>query len=98
MSNLELEHAATAPQRFLSLVKRIDPDDTLLPLSSRDLIFRRSLHLEDTYIPRRLFLLPGGRFLLVSSEDLSLTLWDLGYNMHIAPKPYPIGFRCHTPG
>ncbi|KAJ3512426.1 hypothetical protein NMY22_g15335 [Coprinellus aureogranulatus] len=64
MSNLELEHAATAPKRFLNLIKHLEPG--------------------------RMYLLPGGRFLLVSTKDLSLVLYDLGYSMRYAPDPYPI--------
>ncbi|KAJ3507921.1 hypothetical protein NMY22_g16785 [Coprinellus aureogranulatus] len=96
MSNSELEHAATAPKRFLNLIKRPGPETTLLPFSSRDIILRQSPSLEGTHKPGRIFLLPGGRYLLVSTVNWTLTLWDLGYNVHAAPKPFPIATseRC----
>ncbi|KAJ3507922.1 hypothetical protein NMY22_g16784 [Coprinellus aureogranulatus] len=90
MSILELEHAATAPSRFLNLVKRLDLDAAPLPYSSRDLVFRKAPSLEGTHGLRSFYLVPGGRFLLLSTDDLSLVLWDLGHNMNVVPKPYPI--------
>lgn len=90
MSIGELEHAATAPRRFLNLVKGLDVDYAPRPFRCRDLVFRQCPSRTGTYAPRGIFLVPGGRFLLATTEDFLLTLWDLGYNMNVVPKPYPV--------
>ncbi|KAJ3534715.1 hypothetical protein NMY22_g6797 [Coprinellus aureogranulatus] len=92
MSNLELEHAATAPKRFLNLIKHLEPGSAPLPFSSREIFLRQNplLQGQGAHDLRRIYLLPGGRFLLVSTKDLSLVLYDLGYSMRYAPDPYPI--------
>ncbi|TEB28001.1 hypothetical protein FA13DRAFT_825422 [Coprinellus micaceus] len=89
MSVLDLEHAATAPRRFRSLIQHRDVDEVPLPYSHRQLFFRRAPPLTGTYNVDGLFLIPGGRFMISMSGE-TLNLWDVGYNMNIPPSAYPL--------
>jgi hypothetical protein len=76
MSDLELEQAAMAPHRWIQLFKKQhpgDPDAILCPRTTRivrDVAW--SISIPD------LFLVPGGRYLVVATND-RLFVWDLGY-------------------
>ncbi|TEB37192.1 hypothetical protein FA13DRAFT_1786388 [Coprinellus micaceus] len=82
MSLMELEHAATSPQRFLSLIRR-EPLSTDSDPNGRP------------YLVENLMLVPGGRYLLCTvqmgdSEGHDIAIWDLGYNSKQYLDPYPV--------
>ena len=74
MSNLELERAAMAPHRWLSLVfqekQHHDSNNIseIHPRSARIIQDANKLHF---------FIVPGGRYLVTAGVGLSV--WDLGY-------------------
>ena len=84
MSNSELEQAALAPHRWISLCStfakqhRNDSDAVLQPSTKRII---RTPHSSDTGI----FLVPGGRY-LVSRSRGDICVWDLGYTSNADPK------------
>lgn len=94
MSQSALEHAATLPFRFAAYLKREhETDDAIPALSTRLLTLRlpksskyATVHSGAIHQVR---LVPGGRFLVVSTTTGLLHLWDLGYNAE-AIHPFPL--------
>jgi hypothetical protein len=77
MSDLELEQAAIAPHRWIQLFKKQHPGDPgpgaiLYPRTTRTI---RDLAMQGL---SNLFLVPGGRYLVVPTHN-RLLVWDLGY-------------------
>lgn len=84
MSIHQLQYAATAPARMLSLltVPRKSNEDVLEPFQTCKLFFRKSSSLTG------ITLLPGGRF-LVAGVGEELGIWDLGiaYQTNLRMNP-----------
>ncbi|KAF5338639.1 hypothetical protein D9611_012753 [Ephemerocybe angulata] len=72
MSDRELEHAATAPYKFLGLFGDKREGYDLRPASMWTLGFPGPSSIAEV------FLVPGGRFLFLQ-ENQMISLWDLGY-------------------
>ncbi|KAF5330179.1 hypothetical protein D9611_010633 [Ephemerocybe angulata] len=89
MSLLELEHASTGPTRFLNGVKMQEHEELVRPYLTRmpQLRQKRSSHDNSHY--NAVHLVPGGRFLFTSGLN-SVCLFDLGYNMNVPVKPFPL--------
>ena len=88
MSDLELEQAAIAPYKWIKLCadfsKQHSLDQTLLPRTTKKI----QDPLGDTDLPTsgsRLFLVPGGRYLVRYSPD-GMGVFDLGYTPNADPK------------
>ncbi|KAF6753095.1 hypothetical protein DFP72DRAFT_849464 [Ephemerocybe angulata] len=85
MSTEELEHAATAPTRFLSLFSDHKPTRTSTRNPNCDLrpTLVQTVPLD---APRSggVYLVPGGRYLLVNEGRLAL--WDVGYRVGVRVK------------
>jgi hypothetical protein len=80
MSDVELEQAALAPHRWISLAKqRPNVSEAALRPSKKRII--RNPHSSQTDI----FLVPGGRYLVSCSFD-RMWVWDLGYTSNADPK------------
>ncbi|KAF6764469.1 hypothetical protein DFP72DRAFT_871968 [Ephemerocybe angulata] len=86
MSLAQLEHAAFSSSRFVKTVQRFDPGplgDNCAPVYQHRTI--KSPRNADG--KGRLFLIPGGRFLLTSGTEIRL--WDLGHSSepyHVKPR------------
>ena len=84
MSDVELEQAALAPHRWISLCSTFakqhanDSDAVLRPSKKRII---RNPYWSET----KIFLVPGGRY-LVSYSLHGLCIWDLGYSSNVDPK------------
>ena len=97
MSDVELEQAALAPHRWISLAKQRPNVSAVLHPSKKRII--RNPHSLQTDI----FLVPGGRYLVSCSID-RLCLWDLGYTSNadskllasLGPNARPFSFRINT--
>ena len=79
MSNLEIEKAAMGPRRWIELCGAFEkqhPNDDGVILRPR--ATRIINDLLDTYIHCKLFIVPGGRYLVSSSPDC-ISVLDLGY-------------------
>ncbi|KAL1716233.1 hypothetical protein EV715DRAFT_293433 [Schizophyllum commune] len=98
MSLLELEHAATAPSRFIRLMRKYDlvantTDERLSPMAKQLLHLR--LPGKPGAVPAHsdsfqdIHLVPGGRFLFTLSQD-HFHIWDLGRNAYSGLKPLPL--------
>jgi hypothetical protein len=87
MTLSQLEHATTAPSRFLRVLVRAatvwDPNKKRVPLACTT----RIVHHPDLHQDSNIFLVPGGRFLLVSDMTGVMSLVDLGHDLHAAAKP-----------
>ena len=85
MSDVELEQAALAPHRWISLCSTFakqNPNDSEAMLRpSKKRIIRNPQSHQWTGI----FLVPGGRYLVSNSSD-DLCVWDLGYTSNADPK------------
>ena len=85
MSNVELEQAALAPHRWISLCSTFakkhsnDSNAVLHPSTIRTIW---NPHLLET---KNIFLVPGGRYLVSCSSD-RICVWDLGYTSNADPK------------
>jgi hypothetical protein len=75
MSDLELEQAAIAPHRWIQLFKKQHPGDPGAILCPRTTRIVRDLAIRSKSY---LFLVPGGRYLVVPTRN-RLLVWDLGY-------------------
>jgi hypothetical protein len=104
MRTFELEHAATSPARFRSLLHRqlsfilppIEPYvKRILTPPSRGRLPKGAL---ESGIPVTAFtgaftdliLVPGGRFLITRNDLFLVQIWDLGFSASMAIHPYPI--------
>jgi hypothetical protein len=85
MTLSQLEHATTVPSRFLRVLRRAatvwDPNNKRVPLACTTCIVRHPDLSQDSNI----FLVPGGRFLLISGTT-GMSLVDLGHDVHAAAK------------
>lgn len=95
MSFTELEHAASAPNRFVKSIEGLPQaakPRQLLPHQKRVGDFGKlgdSVEApNDVSYPGEIFLVPGGRFLVTASSHLCL--WDLGYNSNVMVKALPV--------
>lgn len=96
MSIQDLQHAATAPYRFMDLVKF---PGYLTPFQTREHLQRVppwSVWLDQDVVfkTHNFCLIPGGRFLIASWES-QLILWDLGYSSKQYLNPYPLAVGEH---
>ena len=96
MTKLELEHAATAPFRFLRRFQAMSSEaypKYMLQIQRRQIVFpqwKPPLKLDGWNHVDRFVLVPGGRFLLVSTKD-HVYLLDLGYNTaKTSSEPFPL--------
>jgi hypothetical protein len=104
MSISELEHAATSPARFRTLLRSqlncllpaMEPYvKRILTPPSRGRLPKAALELG---IPANAFTVPfsdiilvtGGRFLITRNELSLVQIWDLGFSASMAIHPYPI--------
>ena len=84
MNDAELEQAALAPHRWISLCSTFaeqhpnDSDAVLRPLKKRIIRYPHSFRGD-------IFLVPGGRYLVSRSRD-HICVWDLGYTSNADPK------------
>ncbi|KAF7426027.1 hypothetical protein PC9H_008392 [Pleurotus ostreatus] len=103
MSLVQLEHAATTPFRFTSLLRHSSRSQkSPSPTTAANSTFSSSAHpvairLLQPRLPRDFagdvgifessYLVPGGRFLLTRSSRNLLQVWDLGYSADMMIKP-----------
>ena len=85
MSDTELEQAALAPHRWISLCSTFakqhpNDSDAVLHPSKKRIIRNPHPHLAS------IFLVPGGRYLVSHSLDGTICVWDLGYTSNADPK------------
>ena len=81
MSDAEVEQAALAPHRWISLYSTFakhHPNHLLRPSTKRIIRHPDSFQTE-------IFLVPGGRYLVSCSSD-RICVWDLGYTSKTDPK------------
>jgi hypothetical protein len=102
MTVAELEHAASGPYRFVKFVQEFDPESLahMQPCLTRQFPCRLKHFTEagaagGMHNAQRIFLVPGGRFLLTAGGVTgniggTVCLWDLGYYMGAALKPFPV--------
>lgn len=99
MSILDLEHAATSPNRLAARLRRELPHDSKIdPLATRILKPHAPIPLTLSDIPpdvelghfHDLALVSGGRFLITSTNTGVVQIWDLGYSPNMLIKPYPL--------
>ncbi|KAK7044780.1 F-box domain-containing protein [Favolaschia claudopus] len=92
MSLRDLEHAATSPARFIAhLSKQRETEEIIPALSTR--IFQPRLPRPLTGISgdiSRMRLIPGGRYLVTTSNLARMSVWDLGHRPAAIIKPYPL--------
>lgn len=86
MSLDDLEHAALSPRRLWALIGKAD---VMKPFLIRVFTPRTSRGAEPVSIDGAR-LVPGGRFLLTSTNNGGLSLWDIGYNAGTHMKIFPI--------
>ena len=102
MSDLELEKAAMGPRRWIGFCAAFqkelvnDPSAELCPRTTRNIndLFPTVL----SYHTSKFFIVPGGRYLVVSSRD-SISVLDLGYTSSadcrvIASVGVECNFKC----
>jgi len=109
MSTDELEAAALGPMRFVSLLTRFgdvqkvgkgscDQDGKGVPpevgLACRSRKFLCEIPSRSSIYTPKLFLVPGGRFLIVKS-CLALQMWDLGLTVASGKNSGPIMLDMH---
>ncbi|KAJ6514537.1 hypothetical protein DFH09DRAFT_1432646 [Mycena vulgaris] len=90
----QLEHAATSPARFIAHLSKVIPVDDFIPAFSTR-IFQPRLpkaspadSLLGQVSPMRL--IPGGRYLVTSSDTARVSVWDLGFSPATVISPYPL--------
>ncbi|KAJ3546959.1 hypothetical protein NMY22_g1846 [Coprinellus aureogranulatus] len=94
MTCAELESAASGPHRFMQFIS--DSFQETHPKRAPSLTRQfpcwkmgtGSGFPERLHDVERLFIVPGGRFLLTAGD--SLCLWDLGYSIATPMKPFPV--------
>ncbi|KAL1742332.1 hypothetical protein HDZ31DRAFT_75589 [Schizophyllum fasciatum] len=88
----ELEHLATSPERYRSVLVRGNNYSCLEPYARRTLVPRRVDQTDATTRFIELMLIPGGRFLF-SLAPAAVYLWDLGVNANQMIRPRPLAMR-----
>ncbi|KAJ7778195.1 hypothetical protein B0H16DRAFT_1502550 [Mycena metata] len=83
-----LEHAATSPARFIAQISK----DCLVPAFSTRLLQPRLPKLTPGNLGELLLmrLVPGGRYLITTSDIGRMSIWDLGYGPAAILNPYPL--------
>ena len=78
MSNLELERAAMAPRRWIELCTSRGVIENLeQPFNDfNEMPYSRTRIIKDTLADGILYIVPGGRYLVIGGDSLSV--WDLG--------------------
>ena len=100
ISTSEIEQAVTSPFRFTAALKHAactsERRSALIPNDTR-IIYHRDLVNSSQFLDNSaMYLVPGGRFLLMSSKTGIMNLLDLGYNIpKICVKPTPSGAFHH---
>jgi hypothetical protein len=94
MTLLELEHAATSRSRFAArLWNELQGDQPLTPIAIRILRLHPPLSPEIEH-PfghfKNSVLVPGGRFLITSTNTDIVQLWDLGFHPNILINQCPL--------
>jgi hypothetical protein len=94
MTTSELEHAVTSPYQFTAILRRaanaLDACNKLSPRVTRILYCNPPGSPHPLPDISAIYLVPGGRFLLTSSTDFVMSLWDLGYNSNISIDHSPV--------
>ena len=94
MTISELEHAATSHFRFTAVLKRAatpsGPYSKLVPYVTHVLHHRDPINPDLPLQHKAIYLVPGGRFLLMSSTTGAMTLMDLGYPPRTVIEPFAI--------
>ncbi|KAJ7739975.1 hypothetical protein DFH07DRAFT_839507 [Mycena maculata] len=94
MSLAEFEHAATSPARFLAQIFKNRATDDLIPAFSTRLFKPRLPRFSPGPAPlgevSLIRLIPGGRYLVTSSDANRICVWDLGYSPAAIVDPYPL--------
>ena len=95
ISQIELEHAALSPFRFIKCTKdNITSEGDIKSIKTRFLEPRLPpVFSTDENVPFNcvtLFLIPGGRFLLIDTIRHGVALWDLGIHAGIPIKLSPL--------
>ncbi|EDR11114.1 uncharacterized protein LACBIDRAFT_315527 [Laccaria bicolor S238N-H82] len=101
LSQIELEHAALSPFKFIKYAKASEGD--IKPVVTRILKPRLppvfSTDDEDVpFICVTLLLIPGGRFLFADTMQHGVPLWDLGIHAGIPMKLSPLAVLPTAPG
>ncbi|TRM62337.1 hypothetical protein BD626DRAFT_60081 [Schizophyllum amplum] len=91
MTLSELEHLATSPERYRSVLVRGATAEgcCLEPYARRTLIPRRVDQPSNATRFVELMIIPGGRFLFAMSST-AVYLWDLGFNANKMIQPRPL--------
>ncbi|KAJ7689473.1 hypothetical protein B0H17DRAFT_1066715 [Mycena rosella] len=94
MSLADLEHAATSPARFIAQISKDRAADDLIPAFSTRLFEPRLPKSSSPTEPllgnvSMMRLIPGGRYLVTSSDTAHVCVWDLGYSPAAVINPYP---------
>ncbi|KAL0961521.1 hypothetical protein HGRIS_006462 [Hohenbuehelia grisea] len=100
MSTLEIEHAATSPERLGSLLRKKLVSGSLQPLVTRVLQPRAPPNAAEIFnMPESeidlgefqdLALISGGRYVITCTMTGLVQLWDLGYNPNMVVNPFPL--------
>ncbi|KAJ7016004.1 hypothetical protein C8F04DRAFT_626851 [Mycena alexandri] len=95
MSLRDLEHAATSPARFIAQISKdwsSRADGGLVPAFSTRLLQPRLPKLTPGHLGELLLmrLVPGGRYLVTTSDIGRMSIWDLGYGPAAILNPYPL--------
>ncbi|KAL1689799.1 hypothetical protein GGG16DRAFT_93158 [Schizophyllum commune] len=91
MSQSELEHLATSPERYRAILARGAEEDCLEPYVRRTLVPRRVDHCTHKFL--ELMLIPGGRYLFALAKT-AVYLWDLGTNANKMILPRPLAVKA----
>ncbi|KAJ7440153.1 hypothetical protein FB451DRAFT_1415324 [Mycena latifolia] len=94
MSLADLEHAATSPARFIAQLTKPRTTNDLIP-AFLTRIFHPRLRKASPADPvlgqiSLMRLIPGGRYLVTSTDTARIYLWDLGYSPAAVLNPYPL--------
>lgn len=88
MTVTDLEHAATAPYRFIHLLRTelvpSDGDVDVEPKYTQTLVISESGNIRSAYI------IAGGRYMVTAVGTGVLQLWDLGYKANTQISPLPL--------
>jgi hypothetical protein len=97
MAMLDLEHVATAPQRFATRLRKEFGREPLEPVLTRSIHSSLSPYVHLSGIENSNYsgfvcmkLIPGGRFLVTHTQNNILQLWDLGFAPDARLNPQPL--------